>query len=79
MKFKITRNKAVAFLVIAVVLASAFWYGGGAPGLQGWNISSPSDTQESQKSQKSQDVAQGSVILPLNDEKQNIEQYNEDT
>lgn len=73
MKFKITRNKAIAFVVIAVVLASAFWYGGGAPGLQGWNISSPTDIQESQ------DIVQDSVILSLNDEKQNIEQNNEDT
>ncbi len=38
---KITKNKIIAFAVIIAVLAAAFWYGGGAPGLQGWNVSSP--------------------------------------
>ena len=30
--------KVLAPLVIAVVLAAAFWYGGSAPGLQGWQV-----------------------------------------
>ena len=29
-------NVIVPVLIVAV-LAAAFWYGGGAPGLQGWN------------------------------------------
>lgn len=36
---KITKNKVIAFVFIIAVLASAFWYGGRAPGLQGWNVS----------------------------------------
>ena len=36
---KITKNKIIAFAVILAVLAASFWYGGGAPGLQGWNVS----------------------------------------
>lgn len=72
MKFKITRNKTIAFIVIVIVLAWAFWYGGGAPGLQGWNVSLPSDTQEVQ------DIAQDSEILSSNDKKQNIEQIDDE-
>lgn len=41
MKFKFTKNKVIAALVIIGVLAAAFWYGGGAPGLQGWTVSTP--------------------------------------
>lgn len=37
---KITKNKIIAFALILIVLAAAFWYGGSAPGLQGWNVSS---------------------------------------
>lgn len=39
MKIKITRNKVIAFIAIAALLALSFWYGGNAPGLQGWNVS----------------------------------------
>ena len=41
MNFKISKNKVIAAIVIIAVLAAAFWYGGGAPGLQEWNISPP--------------------------------------
>lgn len=36
---KITKNKIIAFSLILIILAAAFWYGGGAPGLQGWEVS----------------------------------------
>lgn len=36
---KITKNKVIALVLILIVLAVAFWYGGNAPGLQGWNVS----------------------------------------
>ena len=42
MKFKFTKNKVIASALIIIVLASAFWYGGGAPGLQGWGVLPPS-------------------------------------
>ena len=38
MKFKFTKNKVIAALFIIVVLAAAFWCGGGALGLQGWSV-----------------------------------------
>lgn len=40
MKFEFTKNKIIAAVMIVVVLAAAFWYGGSAPGLQGWRVSS---------------------------------------
>ena len=33
-----TRTKLIAGVVILAVLAAAFWYGGGAPGLHGWKV-----------------------------------------
>lgn len=40
--------KVIAPVLIAAVLAAAFWYGGGAPGLQGWTVekNSPSPVPE---------------------------------
>ena len=35
---KITKNKIIACALILIVLAATFWYGGDAPGLQGWNV-----------------------------------------
>lgn len=36
--------KVIVPLAILVVLAGAFWYGGGAPGLQGWNVNAPASS-----------------------------------
>lgn len=41
---KLSKNKIIVVILVAAVLALAFWWGGNAPGLQGWNISS--DTQQ---------------------------------
>ena len=30
------KNKIIAGVVIAILLAFVFWYGGDAPGLRGW-------------------------------------------
>ncbi len=35
---KLTKGKVIAVLAIVVALAAAFWYGGNAPGLQGWTL-----------------------------------------
>ena len=35
---KLTKGKVIAVLAIVVALAAAFWYGGNAPGLQGWTV-----------------------------------------
>ena len=32
------KTKIIAGVVILAVLAAAFWYGGGAPGLHGWKV-----------------------------------------
>jgi len=39
---KITKNKVISIVLILMVLAAAFWYGGKAPGLQGRNVSQTS-------------------------------------
>lgn len=55
--------KVLAPILILAVLAGAFWYGGGAPGLRGWTVNEPSlkitqeetpqdDVQEDEESQK---------------------------
>lgn len=37
---KLIKNKIIVAVLVAAVLAIAFWWGGNAPGLQGWDISS---------------------------------------
>ena len=36
MWWKRNRRKLIAPILVAAVLAAAFWYGGDAPGLRGW-------------------------------------------
>lgn len=38
MKLKFSKNKLIAIIGIIGVLVFAFWFGGNAPGLQGWNV-----------------------------------------
>ena len=67
MKFKFTRSKSLAAVMIVAILVLAFWYGGNAPGLQGFNTTKHSDVQQqadtkddmnsnSKESQKTGDV-----------------------
>ena len=35
---KLTKGKIIATVAVIAVLAGAFWYGGNAPGLQGWTV-----------------------------------------
>lgn len=46
---RITKGKAIAAAVTVFLLAFAFWYGGSAPGLQGWTIEPTSSAQETSK------------------------------
>lgn len=41
------KKKILALAAVVVVLAAAFWYGGSAPGLQGWQISTSSQSAAS--------------------------------
>ena len=38
------KTKIIAGVVILAVLAAAFWYGGGAPGLHGWKVANEPET-----------------------------------
>ena len=38
MWWKQNKWKVIVPVLIAAVLAAAFWYGGGAPGMQGWEV-----------------------------------------
>ena len=35
---KLTKGKIIVAVAVIAVLAGAFWYGGNAPGLQGWTV-----------------------------------------
>ena len=48
MWWKKNKWKVIVPVLIAAVLAAAFWYGGGAPGLQGWNVADNDTTLSSQ-------------------------------
>lgn len=43
MWWKKNRPKLIAAAVILAVLAVAFWYGGDAPGMQGWTVGGPAE------------------------------------
>lgn len=43
---KFTRNKVIIGLVIVLALGASFWYGGDAPGLQGWSTEPESEDVE---------------------------------
>lgn len=38
---KLTKGKLIGALAVLAILAGAFWYGGSAPGLQGWTVDPP--------------------------------------
>lgn len=46
MWWKTHKWKVIVPLAAVVVLAAAFWYGGDAPSLQGWNVTDPEPTPE---------------------------------
>lgn len=87
MWFKQNKWKIIVPLLVVVILAGAFWYGGGAPGLQGWtvggndrddkqtevldNTNAPHDDKEADK-----DGDQNAPAAPAND--QPTEQQPED-
>ena len=48
MWWKKNKWKVIVPALILAVLAAAFWYGGGAPGLQGWTVSKPVNSLSAQ-------------------------------
>ena len=48
MWWKKNKWKVIVPVLIVAVLAAAFWYGGGAPGLQGWNVADNDTTLSDQ-------------------------------
>lgn len=63
------RKYALAAAVVLIVLAAAFWYGGDAPGLQGWSVQSSSPQQDTVSSAPPADIdasspETGSVSAP---------------
>ncbi len=41
---KLTKNKTIFAVLTIAILAFVFWWGGNAPGLQGWNVTSTTHT-----------------------------------
>ncbi|MBR2520723.1 MAG: DUF4430 domain-containing protein [Oscillospiraceae bacterium] len=49
MWWKKNKYKVIIPAIIIAVLAAAFWYGGGAPGLQGWSAKNSTHTAQTQE------------------------------
>ncbi len=64
---KIGKNKIIVFVFIIAVLAAAFWYGGSAPGLQGWKVSSVPKGAQPDAADKSPELS-----LPLERPKEEL-------
>lgn len=58
------QKRLLAAGVVAAVLAIAFWYGGSAPGLQGWQVSQPTSSASESSAPSSQDTAADSASTP---------------
>lgn len=70
MKFKFTKNKLIAALVVITILTVIFWYGGDAPGLQGWSV--PSSGTEEISSAKTDDTEPTDTEMPEIKQEENI-------
>ncbi len=57
MWFRKNKVKIIAAVAIAAVLAVAFWYGGAAPGLQGFDISAEEDAGDAETAKDSENEA----------------------
>lgn len=69
MKFNLTKNKVIAALLIISVLVAAYWYGGGAPGLQGWSVPSSGSNEPVAKTD---DTEPTDTEIPKIEQEENI-------
>ena len=78
------KNKIIAGVIIAIVLAFVFWYGGDAPGLRGWSPEPQEDVTVVQNDEptkeKIAESTQPSVgeVMPSVETKQSNEKYSEE-
>ena len=64
MFWKKHKGKIIAVVCVVALLAAAFWYGGGAPGLKGWKVQKPA-TSITQSPDGAPDANQGgSTVTP---------------
>lgn len=56
--------KLITPVVAAAVLAAAFWYGGGAPGLQGWTVTEQPVSSSQQEQPQTPEPAESAVASP---------------
>lgn len=75
---KITKNKVIAAVAIIALLIAAFWYGGGAPGLQGWNVSSKDKDTVSETVQENDADKKAEADLGESDKAQDEKNNSED-
>ncbi|HAQ42333.1 MAG TPA: hypothetical protein DCM73_16935 [Clostridiales bacterium] len=75
---KITKNKVIAAVAIIALLIAAFWYGGGAPGLQGWNVSSKDKDTVSEAVQENDADKKAEADLGESDKAQDEKNNSED-
>jgi hypothetical protein len=76
MNFKKHKNKIIGMLATILILAGAFWYGGSAPGLQGWSVNPPEEnTQQvaSEQDEKTENEEQEDTEKQEDDEEQEKE------
>lgn len=71
MWWKMNKWKVIVPVLVVAILAGAFWYGGGAPGMQGWTVKNDTTLSEHQGQEAaattpapSQNAAQGEQTGP---------------
>lgn len=62
--------KVVLPTLLIIVLATAFWYGGGAPNAQGWSLDAPAEVYTPEPAELLETVNQPDAELPVPEENQ---------
>lgn len=83
MWFKKNKWKIIVPIVIVAILAGAFWYGGGAPGLQGWSVNktdktpAPTGEDTDKPTETGKPDKEDNVVSDVNDNNDNEAQPDE--